>query len=127
MRLTRAVVAQDCGLLINPDAVKNQIEGGVVQSTSRALLEEVAFDRSHITTLDWLSYPILSFTDLPDAIDVVLINRPDLPPMGVGEPSSTITWAGIANAIYDATGVRLRSLPFTPARVLAALNSQHGA
>lgn len=123
VRLTRAVVAQDCGLLINPDAVKNQIEGGVVQSTSRALLEEVAFDHSHITTLDWLSYPILSFGDLPDAIDVVLINRPDLPPTGVGEPSSTITWAGIANAIYDATGVRLRTLPFTPKKVLAGLQA----
>lgn len=81
------------------------------------------FDRSHITTLDWLSYPILSFNDLPDAIDVVLVNRPDLPPTGVGEPASTIAWAGIANGVYDAVGVRLCRRPPTLKRVLAALQS----
>jgi nicotinate dehydrogenase subunit B len=122
--LTRAVVAHDCGLIINPDGVKSQVEGGVLQAMSRALFEEVTFDRSRITSVDWSSYPILTFPDLPDEIDVVLLNRPDLPPTGVGEPANTIVWAGIANAIYDAVGVRLRTLPFTPKVVLAALQQK---
>ena len=121
VRLKRVTVAHDCGLIVNPDGVLNQVEGGVLQSASRTLFEQVRFDASHITTLDWQSYPILTFEDLPEAIDVVLINRPDKPSTGVGEPANTIVWAGIANAIYDATGVRLRSLPFTPERVRAAL------
>jgi nicotinate dehydrogenase subunit B len=120
VRLVRAVVAQDCGLIINPDAVTNQVEGGVLQATSRALLEQVTFDRSRITSLDWSRYPILTFEDLPDAIDVVLLDRPDLPPTGVGEPANCIVWAGIANAIFDAIGIRMRGLPFTPGRILAA-------
>ncbi|MBV8536736.1 MAG: xanthine dehydrogenase family protein molybdopterin-binding subunit, partial [Alphaproteobacteria bacterium] len=121
VRLVRAVIAQDCGLVVNPDAVRNQIEGGVIQSTSRALFEEVTFDRSRVTSLDWTSYPIIGFKDIPDAVDIVLIDRPDLPPMRVGEPASESVWPGIANAIHDATGVRLRQMPFTPERVLAAL------
>lgn len=121
VRLTRAVIAQDCGLVINPDAVRNQIEGGVIQSASRALFEEVTFDRARVTSLDWETYPILRFKDIPDAIDIVLLDRPDLPAMRVGEPASESVWPGIANAIYDAVGVRLRQMPFTPQRVLAAL------
>jgi CO/xanthine dehydrogenase Mo-binding subunit len=124
VRLVRAVVAQDCGLVVNPDAVTNQIEGGVIQSTSRALLEEVTFDRSRVTSLDWESYPILRFSEMPDAVDVVLVHRPDLPPMRVGEPASESVWPGLANAIHDAIGVRVRQMPFTPQRVLAALGEK---
>jgi len=124
VRVKRAVVAQDCGLIVNPDAIRNQIEGGVIQSTSRALYEEVTFDRSRITSLDWASYPIIGFLDIPDQVEVVLLNRPDLAPMRVGEPASECVWPALANAIYDAVGVRLRRLPFTPERVLAALGQQ---
>ena len=116
-------VAHDCGQIINPDGVRNQIEGNVVQTTSRTLLEELQFDRSRVTSLDWASYPILKFPDVPQvAID--LIDRPTEKPWGAGEPAAAVVPAAIANAVFDATGVRLRSVPMTPARVLAAL---HGA
>ena len=87
----------------------------------RALKEEVTFNRSRVTSLDWASYPIITFAEIPDEIDIVLIDRPDLPPMRVGEPASETVWPGVANAIYDAIGMRLRQLPFTPDRVLAEL------
>jgi CO/xanthine dehydrogenase Mo-binding subunit len=113
-------VAHDCGQIINPDGLKNQIEGNVVQTTSRALLEELQFDRSRVTSVDWASYPILKFPDVPDvAID--LIDRPAEKPWGAGEPTAAVVPSAIANAIYDATGARLRSAPFTPEKVLAAL------
>jgi CO/xanthine dehydrogenase Mo-binding subunit len=122
VRVPRVVIAHDCGLVVNPGAVRNQIEGGVIQSLSRALKEEVKFDRSRVTSLDWVSYPIIKFDEIPDEIDIVLLDRPDLPPMRVGEPASETVWPGVANAIYDAIGVRLRQLPFTPERVLRELN-----
>jgi CO/xanthine dehydrogenase Mo-binding subunit len=113
-------VAHDCGQIINPDGLKNQIEGNVVQTTSRTLLEEVQFDRSRVTSIDWRSYPILKFPDVPDvAID--LIDRPTEKPWGAGEPTAAVVPSAIANAIFDATGARLRSVPFTPEKVLAAL------
>jgi len=113
-------VAHDCGQIINPDGLKNQIEGNVVQTTSRALLEELQFDRSRVTSVDWKSYPILKFPDVPEvAID--LIDRPSEKPWGAGEPTAAVVPSAIANAIFDATGVRLRSVPFTSAKVLAAL------
>ena len=113
-------VAHDCGQIINPDGLKNQIEGNVVQTTSRTLLEEVQFDRSKVTSVDWKKYPILKFPDVPDvAID--LIDRPTEKPWGAGEPTSAVVPSAIANAIFDATGARLRSVPFTPEKVLAAL------
>jgi nicotinate dehydrogenase subunit B len=121
VRVQRVTIAQDSGLVINPGAVRNQIEGGVIQSISRALKEEVTFDRSRVTSLDWASYPIVTFNEIPDEIDIVLLDRPDLPPMRVGEPASESVWPGVANAVYDAIGVRLRQLPLTPARVLAGL------
>jgi CO/xanthine dehydrogenase Mo-binding subunit len=121
VHVQRAIIAQDCGLVVNPDAVRNQIEGGVIQSISRALKEEVTFDRSRVTSLDWASYPIITFNEVPDEIDIVLLDRSDLPPMRVGEPASESVWPGVANAVYDAIGVRLRQLPLTPARVLAGL------
>ena len=121
VKVERVTIAHDCGLVVNPGAVRNQIEGGVIQSISRALKEEVTFDRSRVTSLDWASYPIITFNEIPDEIDIVLIDRPDAPPTRVGEPASESAWPGVANAVYDAIGVRLRQLPLTPQRVLAGL------
>jgi CO/xanthine dehydrogenase Mo-binding subunit len=120
VRVTRFTLAHDCGLIINPDGLKNQIEGNIIQGVSRALLEEVKFDSSGIKTLDWASYPVIRFPMVPE-IDIVLINRPEMPALGGGEPSSAPIAAAIANAIFDATGVRLREAPFTRERVLAGL------
>jgi CO/xanthine dehydrogenase Mo-binding subunit len=116
------VVAHDCGLIVNPQGLSLCIEGNVVQATSRALFEEVTFDKRNVTSIDWASYPILDIMDAPESIDVVLINRIDLPPSGAGEPATRPTAAAIANAIFDATGARLRKAPFTPERVKAALS-----
>jgi CO/xanthine dehydrogenase Mo-binding subunit len=118
----RITLAQDCGLIVNPDGVKNQIEGNVIQGVSRTLLEEVKFDGSGITSLDWRSYPILPFPEIPE-VDVVLINRPEMAPRGAGEPSIVPVPAAIANAVFDAVGARLREVPMTPERVLAALKA----
>ena len=120
VRVRRIVVAHDCGLIINPDGVKNQIEGNVIQSLSRALKEEVKFDETRIKSVDWDTYPILKFSEVPE-IEIVLINRPDQPALGAGEPSTVTTAAAVANAIFDAAGVRIRQIPFTPERVRAAL------
>lgn len=119
VRVKRIIVAHDCGLIINPDGVKNQIEGNVIQSLSRALKEEVKFNEMRITSKDWETYPILTFTEAPE-IEIVLINRPDQPALGAGEPSTVTTAAAVANAVFDATGIRLRQIPFTPERVLEA-------
>jgi nicotinate dehydrogenase subunit B len=115
-------VVQDCGQIINPDGVKNQIEGNVVQTVSRTLIEQVRFDRSRVTSIDWRSYPILTFPDVPE-IDSELIDRSHEKPWGVGEPSAAIVPAAISNAVFDAIGVRLRSVPFSPEKVLAALKA----
>jgi CO/xanthine dehydrogenase Mo-binding subunit len=116
----RFILSHDCGLIINPDGLKNQIEGNIVQGVSRALMEEVKFDSTGITTLDWKSYPVIRFPAVP-TIEIVLINRPEMPALGGGEPSSAPIAAAIANAIFDAIGVRMREAPFTPARVLAEM------
>ena len=110
-------VAHDCGLIINPDGLKRCIEGNVVQGTSRALSEEVTFDRAKVTSVDWTSYPILGITEAPEAVDIVLINRPELPPAGAGESSIRPVAAAHANAVFDATGVRPRPAPLTPERL----------
>jgi nicotinate dehydrogenase subunit B len=123
VRAKRIVVAQDCGLIINPDGVENQIEGNVIQSLSRTLKEEVQFDEYRIKSVDWDTYPILKFSEVPE-VEVVLLNRPDQPALGVGEPSTCTTAAAVANAIFDATGARLRQIPFTPERVKAAMARQ---
>jgi CO/xanthine dehydrogenase Mo-binding subunit len=120
VRVKRIVVAHDCGLIINPDGLKNQIEGNVIQSLSRALKEEVLFDEWRIKSVDWDSYPILTFSEVPE-VEIVLINHPDHPAVGAGEPATITTAAAVANAVYDATGARLRQIPFTPERVKAAL------
>jgi nicotinate dehydrogenase subunit B len=125
VRVERIIVAQDCGLIVNPDGVRNQVEGNVLQSLSRCLKEEVCFDETRITSVDWQTYPILTFSEVPE-VEVVLVNRTDQPSLGVGEPASILTAPAVANAIFNATGARLRQAPFTPARVLAALqNTRH--
>ncbi|HYL36822.1 MAG TPA: molybdopterin cofactor-binding domain-containing protein [Bryobacteraceae bacterium] len=120
INLRRVTCAHDCGLVVNPDSLRNQIEGSILQTLSRALHEEVKFDHSRVTSIDWASYPILTFPEVP-AIEVALIDRPMLPPLGAGEASTAPVAAALANAIFDATGVRLRTVPFTPARLKAAL------
>jgi nicotinate dehydrogenase subunit B len=112
--------AQDCGLIINPRAVQGQIESNIIQATSRTLKEEVQFDQSSVTSLDWRSYQILTFPEVPQ-VDIVLLNRPDQPATGVGEAATCPVAAAISNAIFDATGVRLRSLPFKADSVRAAM------
>jgi nicotinate dehydrogenase subunit B len=111
VRVTRAYVAHDCGLIVNPDGLTNQIEGNVVQGISRTLKEAVTFDGSRVTSLDWRSYPILTFAEVPDAIDVRVIDHPELPSVGAGEAATSPIPAAIANAIFDATGARLRHVP----------------
>jgi CO/xanthine dehydrogenase Mo-binding subunit len=118
----RMVVAHDCGLIINPDGLKNQIEGNTIQSLSRALKEEVVFDEWRIKSVDWDSYPIMTFSEVPE-LEIVLINRPDQPAVGAGEPATTTTAAAVANAIFDATGARVRQIPFTPERVKEAMQA----
>src|SRR6516162_1572695 len=113
-------VAHDCGLIINPDGLRHAIEGNVVQGVSRALWEEVKFDNKNVTSVDWESYPILDITEAPEAIDIVLINRPEIEPSGAGEPATRPVAAAIANAVFDATGARIRRVPFSPDNVKAA-------
>ena len=120
IRVTRVVAAQDCGLMINPDCVKAQLEGNILQTLSRALHEEVVYDRDRVTTVDWASYPILTFPEVPK-LDLELIQRLDQPPLGAGEAASTPVGAALANAVFDATGVRLRTVPFRADRMKAAL------
>jgi nicotinate dehydrogenase subunit B len=113
-------VAHDCGQIINPDGLEKAIEGNIVQGVSRTLWEEVKFDAKNVTSVDWMTYPILDITETPEKIDFVLINHPELPPTGAGEPSTRPVAAAIANAIFDATGVRIRRVPFSPDHVKAA-------
>lgn len=120
VRVERFYVAHDCGQIINPDGLRNQIEGNVVQTVSRTLIEELKFSRSAVTSLDWGTYPILAFPDVPEVV-IDLIDRPKEKPWGAGEPTAAAVPSAIANAIHDAVGVRLRSVPFTPAKVLAAM------
>jgi CO/xanthine dehydrogenase Mo-binding subunit len=116
----RFLIVHDCGQIINPDGVRNQIEGNVLQTVSRTLKEEVLFDRSAVTSLHWATYPILTFPEVPDVV-IELIDRPNEKPWGAGEPAAVIVPSAISNAVFDAIGVRLRSVPFTPAKVMAAI------
>jgi CO/xanthine dehydrogenase Mo-binding subunit len=109
--------------MVNPDCVQSQVEGNVIQTLSRALHEEIVWDRQRITSVNWASYPILTFPEVP-AIECELIQRLDQPPLGVGEAASAPVAAALANAVFDATGVRLRTVPFRPERVKAALEGR---
>ena len=117
----RFTVAHDCGLIVNPLGLRYTIEGNVVQGLSRTLFEEVRFDRSRVTSVDWATYPILEMPDAPESIEVVLIDRPDVLPSGAGEPTIRCVPAAVANAVFDATGVRFRRAPLSPERIKAAL------
>ena len=120
VRVVRAVSAVDAGQAVNPDGIVNQIEGGFIQSASWTLKEAVSYDRTRVRTRSWVDYPILRFDEVPQ-VDVVVLNQPDQPFLGVGEGSQGPAAAAIGNAIANATGKRLRDLPFTPGRVKAAL------
>jgi nicotinate dehydrogenase subunit B len=118
---TMVAIAHDCGVIVNPDGLRNQVEGNIVQGLSRSLKEEVKFDKSGVLGVDWVSYPIISFAELPDDVRIELIDHPELPALGAGESTISVIGGAIGNAIFDATGKRLRTLPFTPDRVKAAL------
>ncbi len=120
----RLVIANDSGPISNPDGLRNQLEGGAIQGVSRTLLEEVTWDDRQVTSIDWRTYKPLYLSDEMPAIETVLINRPDVPAAGAGETAVTVVAGAIGNAIFDATGVRLRQVPFTPARVKAAMTAR---
>jgi CO/xanthine dehydrogenase Mo-binding subunit len=122
IKAKRFFVSHDCGQIINPDGLRNQIEGNVVQTVSRTLMEEVKFDRSRVTSLDWQSYPIITFPDVPQVV-MDLVDRPNEKPWGAGEPSAAVVPSALSNAVFDATGVRMRSVPMTPAKFLSALKA----
>jgi nicotinate dehydrogenase subunit B len=128
IKVTKVITAIDSGPVISPDGLNNQVEGQVIQGLSRALYEEVLFDRasSSITTKDWRTYWVLKFGDTIPEIDSILINNLNAPVAGSGEITITIVAAAIGNAVYDATGVRLRQIPFTPEAFLAAKKEQRG-
>lgn len=123
IRVRRVACAHDCGLMINPDAVRAQVEGCILQTLSRTLFEEVAFDRCRVTSTDWASYPILTFPDVP-RLDITLIDRRHERPLGAGEAATAAVAAALGNAVFDATGIRLRRVPLTPARIKAALSGR---
>jgi nicotinate dehydrogenase subunit B len=122
IRVPRFHIVHDCGQIINPDGLKNQIDGNVIQTVSRTLMEELAWDRSMVTSLDWASYPILTFPAVPEVV-IELIDRPNERPWGGGEPSAAVIPSAISNAVFDAVGARLRSVPFAPVKVKAAMQS----
>jgi CO/xanthine dehydrogenase Mo-binding subunit len=124
VRLRRAVIAADAGEVVDPDGLENQLEGGFVQSASWTLKEAVGFDRAGVTSRDWASYPILTFSELPE-IETVVLDRPGEPFLGAGEATQGPTAAAVANAVADAVGLRVRDLPLTPARLRAV--AEHAA
>jgi CO/xanthine dehydrogenase Mo-binding subunit len=122
LKVSRLTIAVDVGRVVNVDGVRNQVEGGAIQAASWTLLEQVRFDRHAITSTDWESYPIARFSQIP-AVDVHLVHRPDEPPLGAGEATQGPVTAAIGNALADALGVRVRTLPFTPDNIVAAINA----
>lgn len=120
IRVTRVCASHDCGEMVNPDGVANQVEGGVLQTVSRTLFEKVLWDRDKVTSVDWVTYPIMRHTEAPK-VEIALIDRPGAPAWGAGEPTACAIPPAIANAVFDATGARLRSVPLTPDKVKTAL------
>ena len=120
--LLRYVCAHDVGMIVNPETLKAVIDRQLVYGTSRAMFEEVRFNENMVTSVDWVTYPVLHVDDAPAQIDVVLIDRPNEAPSGAAEMCLGLVPAAIGNAVFDATGVRLRRVPFTPERVKAALD-----
>ena len=127
VRVRRLVCAHDCGFIVNPKSLQGTIEANLIQSLSRSIYEEATFDDHNVTSHDWLTYPIAHMHDVPDEVKVVMINQQTIAPTGAGEPSSRPTAAAIANAIFDATGARVRTAPLTPKNVLAAMKTQGSA
>ncbi len=123
IKVERVVCAHDCGQIINPETLRSQLEGAITQTLSRALLEEVKFDRNTVTSVDWSSYPILTFSDVPN-IEIELIDRPNEKPVGAAEAACCPVGPALANAVFDATGARMRILPLTPERMKAALHGR---
>ena len=121
VRIGRVVAAVDAGQPVNPDGIRNQIEGAIVQSASWTLMEQVQFDRRRVTSVDWSGYPMIRFPAVPEAVEVHIVPRPGDPFLGTGEAGQGPTAAALANAIHQATGARLRDLPLTAARVKAAI------
>jgi CO/xanthine dehydrogenase Mo-binding subunit len=117
----RYVCAHDVGLIVNPETLRHVIDRQLVYGTSRALFEEVRFDENMVTSVDWLTYPVLHMGSVPQSIEIHLISRPEAAPSGAGEMALGLVPAAVGNAVFDATGMRLRRVPFTPARVKAAL------
>jgi CO/xanthine dehydrogenase Mo-binding subunit len=126
VRVTKLAIAHDCGLIVNPNGLRNQIEGNAIQATSRAIKEQVTYDAHRVTSIDWNTYPILRFSEVPE-IQIALVNRIYEPIKGAGEATTTVIAPAINNAIFDATGVRLREAPLTAARVKAALATASAA
>ena len=124
VQATRFVVAQDCGPISNPSGMRNQIEGGALQGLSRALGEEVTWDDHRITSTSWSTYHSLALGIAVPVIECVLINLPNVSATGAGETAITVVAAAVGNAIFDATGVRLRQVPFTPERLKTALGAR---
>jgi nicotinate dehydrogenase subunit B len=123
VRVRRIICAHDCGFVVNPKSLQGTIEANLIQSISRSIYEQVTFNERNVTSVDWKTYPIVHMRDVPDDVKVVLIDRPSIAPSGGGEPSSRPTAAAIANAIFDATGVRVRTAPLTAKNVLAAMQA----
>ncbi|WP_273938967.1 molybdopterin cofactor-binding domain-containing protein [Kutzneria chonburiensis] len=119
VRVKRLTLAVDAGAVISPDGLRNQVEGGAIQSTSWTIKEQVRFSRSRVTSTDWESYPILRFSEIP-AVEVVIVDN-DQPSLGAGETAQGPTAAAIANAVHSALGIRVRHLPLTPANIIAAM------
>jgi CO/xanthine dehydrogenase Mo-binding subunit len=123
VRVRRIVCAHDCGFIVNPKSLQGTIEANFIQSISRSIYEQATFDERTVTSSDWVTYPVAHLRDVPDVVKVVMINQPSIDPGGAGEPSSRPTAAAIANAVFDATGARVRTAPLTPKNVLAAIRA----
>jgi CO/xanthine dehydrogenase Mo-binding subunit len=120
IKVTRFFCSHDCGQIINPDGVRSQLEGNIIHTLSRTFKEELTFDRGAVTSLDWASYQVITFPEVPEIV-LDLVDRPAERPWGAGEPAAAVVPSAVSNAVFDATGIRLRSVPFTPQKFRAAL------